>query len=129
MPSVKIKKNSIPRIVTIACLLLFLLTKFVFRQKPIESAAIQFLLGVLPNFTASLGISSSFLLTFENSQQSEVKSYDKLVLFLILFIGLLLTVEEFYQVIARSTVLDEWDILFSYLGLLLFYIEYRLISK
>lgn len=115
----------LPILITIAGVLIFAIVKFYLRELNIQNDLILFLLGIYPNFLAGLMIPMLFLSNYQKLSSDKVKSFDLKIKFIMLATLIFLIFEEYRPTFGSSKIFDYWDIIFSGVGLILFFIVYK----
>ena len=116
--------NQLPAIITTSGVIIFAIVKFYLREKNIENDWLLFILGIYPNFFAGLMIPMLFLYRYHHWDLTKVEDFDKKIHFLMLASLLFLVFEEYRPTFGSSKTFDYWDIIFSAVGLAVFYMVY-----
>ncbi len=114
-------KNKQHKYLSILLIALFIICKYWLRPLKIQNEAVNFFLGIAPNFFASMGIPMFAFWNYKSMTATKFANYNKwLPYFLVLFfIGFI--IEEVKPTFANSQHFDWFDILFSGTGILIFY--------
>jgi hypothetical protein len=115
----------IPKIITFSGVFIFAVVKFYLRELNIQNDFIIFILGVYPNFLAGFMIPMLFLFRYELLPLEKVKNFGKKINYIMLATLLFLIFEEYRPTFGSSKTFDYWDIIFSALGLIVFYMVYK----
>ena len=94
-----------------------------------SNAWIIYALGILPNFLPGIGLPSFFYVLIPELFQSSSKFYKHRLSFSILISVLGLVANEFTHLSAGPGVFDWNDILWSFIGAILFYGLHKLLEK
>jgi len=116
-------------IIFIIGLILFALTKFYFRKLNIENDSIKFILGIAPNFIATLIISISLLFDYDKIETEKLTQFDRKFKLILIGILILFIIEEYFPIFSNSKTTDLFDILASIIGLIIGYSIYSLIRE
>ncbi len=114
----------LPAIITISGVLIFAVVKFYLRELHIQNDFILFTLGIYPNFLAGLMIPMLFLFKYRVLDIDKVENFDRRIKYIMLATLMFLIFEEYRPTFGSSKVFDYWDIVFSAVGLIVFYIVY-----
>jgi hypothetical protein len=113
-----------PAVITISGVLIFAVVKFYLRELHIQNDLILFILGIYPNFLAGLMIPMLFLSKYRVLDIDKVDNFDRRIKYIMLATLIFLIFEEYRPTFGSSRVFDYWDIVFSAVGLIVFYIVY-----
>jgi hypothetical protein len=115
----------LPGIISIAGVVLFAVVKFYLRELNIQNDLILFALGIYPNLLAGLMIPMLFLFRYHQLAIDKVRTFDRSVKFIMLATLIFLIFEEYRPTFGSSKIFDYWDIVFSAVGLAIFYMVYK----
>ncbi len=104
---------------------IFAVVKFYLRELNIQNDFILFILGIYPNFLAGLMIPMLFLYKYELVIIDRVKKFDIKIKYIMLATLIFLIFEEYRPTFGSSKTFDYWDIIFSAVGLIVFYMVYK----
>ncbi|MBK9643378.1 MAG: hypothetical protein IPO72_19390 [Saprospiraceae bacterium] len=117
----------LPKIITLSGVFLFAVVKFYLRELNIQNDFIRFILNIYPNFLAGLMIPMLFLYNYELVAIDRVKKFDVKIKYIMLATLIFLIFEEYRPTFGSSKIFDYWDMIFSAIGLIVFYIVYKTI--
>lgn len=115
----------LPKIISLSGLFIFAIVKFYLRELKIQNDFISFFLDIYPNFLAGLMIPMLFLYKYEMVAIDKVKKFDIKIKYLMLATLIFLIFEEYRPTFGSSKTFDFWDIIFSAVGLIVFYMVYK----
>jgi len=115
----------LPKIITFCGVLIFAVVKFYLRDLNIHNDFSRFILNIYPNFLAGLMIPLLFLYKYEFIAIDRIKKFDIKIKCIMVATLLFLIYEEYRPTFGSSKTLDYWDMIFSGVGLLVFYMVYK----
>jgi|GWRWMinimDraft_6_1066014.scaffolds.fasta_scaffold10614_2 hypothetical protein len=115
----------LPKIITLSGVIVFAIVKFYLRELKIQNDFISFILNIYPNFLAGLMIPMLFLFKYEFIAFDRIKKFDRKIKFIMLATLLFLIFEEYRPTFGSSKTFDFWDMIFSAVGLIVFYMVYK----
>lgn len=113
------------KILTVSVLAMFIACKYLLRSINFSWIGLKFFLGVAPNFFIALLIPMGSYWNYLSMNKKDFVSLEKTLPLFLIMLFIWFCIEETYPIFSNSKIFDWNDILFSGIGIWLFYFYYK----